>query len=101
LIAAWARLGALSWSRFLSPLRASGLGVAWRGGRRVTLVWGLILLALSAAFSPVLLIAPLALLAWWAFLRLRVGGMTGDCLGAGIELVEVGLLLCVLMEAWL
>ncbi|TSA20683.1 MAG: adenosylcobinamide-GDP ribazoletransferase [Betaproteobacteria bacterium] len=95
-IAAWARFGALFWGRFLPPLKASGLGVAWRGGRRVTLVWGVTLLALCAVVSPVLLIAPLGVVAWWAFLRVRVGGMTGDCLGAGIELIEVGLLFGVL-----
>ncbi|MCD5328588.1 adenosylcobinamide-GDP ribazoletransferase, partial [Chromobacterium piscinae] len=50
------------------------------------------LLALSAWLAPALLLAPLAGLAWWAFLKRRLGGMTGDCLGAGVELCEIAML---------
>ena len=94
LIAAWARLGALIWSQSLPPLKP-GLGAQVAGSARrwVSVAWVFLLLwpiALSA-------FALLWLLAGWAFLRYRLGGMSGDVLGAGIELVEVGLLLCVLM----
>ncbi|MEO3958272.1 adenosylcobinamide-GDP ribazoletransferase [Chromobacterium piscinae] len=46
----------------------------------------------SALRCPALLLAPLAGLAWWAFLKRRLGGMTGDCLGAGVELCEIAML---------
>ena len=92
LIAAWARLGALIWSQSLPPLKP-GLGaqVAQPARRWVVVVWGLLLL------WPVALFAVLSVLAVWLFLRYRLGGMSGDALGAGIELVEVALLVGVLM----
>jgi len=52
------------------------------------IISGCVLLAVSAWLAPSLLLAPGALLIWWLFLRYRVGGMTGDCLGAGIEVTE-------------
>ncbi len=93
LIAAWARLGAWVWGQTLPPLKP-GLGArfAGQGGYGLTLLWGLALLAASLAWAPALMLAPLALWAWWRFLRQRLGGMNGDCLGAGIEVVEVALL---------
>ena len=52
------------------------------------------LLAISAWLTPWLCLAgPLALWLWRRFLLTRLGGVTGDCLGAGIECVETGLLL--------
>ncbi len=94
LTAAWARLGALIWSQTLSPLK-TGLAssFSWPGGRWISLSWLMALLAASVAFAPALMLAPLVLLAWWGFLRQRLGGMSGDCLGAGIEGVESLLLL--------
>jgi adenosylcobinamide-GDP ribazoletransferase len=92
LVPAWARLGVLSWSR-LPPLKP-GLGerYAWHAGQRAGLLWLAGLLAAAAA-APALLAAPLVLLAWHGFLRRRLGGMTGDALGAGVEVAETGLLL--------
>jgi adenosylcobinamide-GDP ribazoletransferase len=47
-----------------------------------------------ASGSPVLaLAAPCSLAAWWLHLRTRVGGMSGACLGAGVESAEIGMLL--------
>ncbi len=97
LVPAWARLGALWWGRSLPPLKP-GLGerLAWRGGRGAMLVW-LALLALASLPHPGLWAAPLALWSWRRFLRVKLGGMSGDCLGAGVEVVESLLLALVLV----
>ncbi|HEY4213229.1 MAG TPA: adenosylcobinamide-GDP ribazoletransferase [Steroidobacteraceae bacterium] len=105
LLAAWARLGPLAWSRWLPPLKA-GHGAnfggpnsakserfAWNSGLAVILFWTAVLLAVSAWLAPVLCIAPIVLAAWGLWLHHRVGGMTGDCLGAGVEITEIALLL--------
>jgi adenosylcobinamide-GDP ribazoletransferase len=94
LIAAWARWGALIWSNTL-PALTSGHAerFAWRKSTMPAIFWLCVLLLMSAAFAPALLIAPVLVLAWRYFLRIRVGGMTGDCLGAGIEITESVLLL--------
>jgi adenosylcobinamide-GDP ribazoletransferase len=90
LIPAWARLGPLAWSQWLKPLKpgqaerfASHLNVGW------IVFWTVILLAASAATAPVLCIAPLVIATWGAWLRVRLGGTTGDCLGAGVETTEI------------
>lgn len=90
---ACARVGPLVWTRFLRPL-GGGLGARFARtvARRDLAVWGAGLAAASLT-SPALLAAPVLIGLWWGFLRRRVGGVTGDCHGAGIELVETGLLL--------
>jgi adenosylcobinamide-GDP ribazoletransferase len=96
LIAAWARLGPLAWSRWLPPLKAGqGERFAWSLQSGWIVAWTILLFAASAWVTPVLCIAPLALLGWGLWLKLRVGGVTGDCLGAGVEVVEIVLLLVV------
>ena len=96
LIPAWARLGSVIWARTLPPL-SSGLGERFGHVRyaRAWLAWILLLAALSWFVNPFLLSAPLVLWVWWLFLKYRVGGMSGDCLGAGIEVSETLLLLAV------
>ena len=97
LIPAWARLGALWWAQSLPPLKP-GLGerFKWRAGRWLPLLWLTVLLAASLPFTG-LWLAPLALWFWQRFLLLKVGGMTGDCLGAGVEISESLLLLAVVI----
>lgn len=94
LIPAWARLGPVVWAQTLPPL---GGGMGQRFGAatqpRVGAIWLMLLGLLSWRFAPALLGVPLLLLGWWLFLKLRVGGMNGDCLGAGIEVVEAASLL--------
>jgi len=93
LIPAWARAFAVAWSVTLAPL-APGSGAQF-GARRDwpwLLLTLLLLSGLSAWLAPPLLAAPLAGLAWWGYLKRKLGGMTGDCLGAGIELCEIALL---------
>lgn len=87
-----ARIGPLVWTRWLPPLHA-GLGSRFADavGWRHILLW-LGLLIGSAYIMPALLTAPLLIALWALWLKRRIGGVSGDCHGAGIELVEVGML---------
>jgi len=55
------------------------------------------LLAAASVGAPALLAAPLLILAWRTYLLARLGGMTGDALGAGVEWLESGLLLALVL----
>jgi adenosylcobinamide-GDP ribazoletransferase len=93
LIPAWARLGPLAWSRWLKPLKpGQGERFAWHLHLGWIVFWAVALLAASAAIAPILCIAPLVIAAWGGWLHWRLGGTTGDCLGAGVEITEVVLL---------
>ena len=93
LIPAWARWSAAGWALLLPPLKP-GLGerLARHGRRAGWIAGGLVLAALSA-------VAPLAFVAlipgglWGVWMRLKLGGQTGDILGAGIEWCESAALL--------
>lgn len=94
-----ARIGPLVWSRALPDLHA-GLGSRFRNAVRPVdfAIWGLALVA-AAWVSPSLLVAPLIFLFWgWRLLR-RIGGISGDGHGAGIEIGESLLLAAALMLA--
>ncbi len=95
LIPAWARLGALTWMQTLKPL-GTGLATQCREpiNLRIVLRWLVPLAALTAvAVTPLFTLgALLSLWGWQRFLRRRVGGMNGDCLGAGIEYSECAML---------
>jgi adenosylcobinamide-GDP ribazoletransferase len=93
-IPAAARLGPLWWARVLPSLKPGGLGAAITGAARDRdlIGWGL-LLAGAGVMLPALFATPVLLLALAAWFRHRLGGMTGDVHGAGIELTETGLLL--------
>ncbi|HEY3785654.1 MAG TPA: adenosylcobinamide-GDP ribazoletransferase [Steroidobacteraceae bacterium] len=94
LVPAWARLGPLAWSRWLRPLKSGqGERFAWHLHGGWIACWTVILLVASVLLAPVLAIAPLGIAAWGWWLHRRVGGVTGDCLGAGVEIVEVLLLI--------
>jgi adenosylcobinamide-GDP ribazoletransferase len=99
LIAAWARLGPLAWSRWLPPLKSGqGERFAWSLKSGWIIAWTVVLLAVSAFVAPMLCAAPLALAAWGLWLKVRVGGVAGDCLGAGVEVTEIALLLALVVE---
>lgn len=92
-----ARIGPLVWTLWLPPLHA-GLGARFTAGiaPRHLLLWALPLGA-SALFCPAMLAAPALILLWGWWLKRHVGGVSGDCHGAGIELVETGLLAALLL----
>jgi adenosylcobinamide-GDP ribazoletransferase len=99
LVAAWARWGSLVLARAVPPLAP---GFAQQFARSISVrvigAWALGLTVLSVIVAPVLVIAvavPFALALYW---RLRLGGITGDCHGASIEVTETVLLL--LLVAW-
>ena len=99
LIPAWARSGVFCWQTL--PALAPGMAeqFAWQNQRLLALCWWLALLLATALLSPALLIAPLVLLAYRQWLKAKLGGVTGDCLGAGIEICESGLLLIAVLGA--
>lgn len=98
IIPAWARCFAVVWSATLPPLAAgSGERFAWRTDWPALVINLVGLAALSAWLAPALLAAPLLGLVWWGYLKRKLGGMTGDCLGAGIEVCEIGLLVLALI----
>lgn len=88
-----ARIGPLAWARWL-PLLQPGMGAAVKGAvrSRDVWVWALVLAGAEVAV-PALVVAPLLMLGFGAWLWRRIGGITGDGHGAGIELIETGLLL--------
>lgn len=96
-----ARLGPLVWSRALPDLHA-GLGSRFRHAVRPVdfVVWSLLLAAATWA-SPSLLAAPLIFLLWGRWLLRKIGGISGDGHGAGIEIGESLLLAAALLLAHL
>ena len=72
---------------------------AWKNSSKVAIFWWCGLFVASAWFSPALLAAPLVLLAYRQWLKAKLGGVTGDCLGAGIEVSESALLLIAVLGA--
>ena len=94
-----ARIGPLLWTRFLPSLHA---GLAARFAHSVwpmhLAIWAAALLV-GCWFAPGLVAAPLLMLAWATWLQRRIGGISGDGHGAGIELVESGLLFATLIAA--
>lgn len=94
LVPAWARFGALAISFAVPPL-APGSGDRFRSeiSSMIIAANAVALTAISLWLAPVLLLAlPLAGLTilYW---RQSLGGITGDCLGASVEVIEVCLLL--------
>ncbi|WP_375288228.1 adenosylcobinamide-GDP ribazoletransferase [Sphingomonas sp.] len=93
-IPAAARAGPLVWARMLLNLKPEGLGAAIADATRarVLIGWSLVL-AGACTLVPALVAAPVLVLALALWFRAKLGGMTGDVHGAGIELTEAGLLL--------
>jgi len=94
-----ARIGPLAWTRWLPDLHA-GLASRFRNAvRPVDLgIWA-VLLGAASWFSPSLLATPLLLFGWGVWLRGKLGGISGDGHGGGIEVTESGLLFAALILA--
>ena len=94
LTAAWARLGPAVWGLALPPLApGSGERFSRQLDPRIVAVEAAILALLSVWLAPVALAALIVIPAIALYWRYRLGGITGDCLGAGIEVTETILLL--------
>jgi len=93
LIPAWARWSAAGWALLLPPLKP-GLGerLSNHGKRAGWIAGGLALAAISAA-APLAFVALVPAFLWGLWMRLKLGGQTGDILGAGIEWCESAALL--------
>ncbi len=100
LIPAAARVGPLIWARVLPPLRPGGLGaLVSRAVRPFDMIaWIMVVLLLGLAYPP-LVTAPLVIVALSLWFRRKLGGVTGDVHGAGIELTETALLLAAVLYA--
>ena len=99
-VPAVARLAPLIWARALPPLKPNGLGASITGATRGQDMGGWLLLLFGVAIAaPALLAGPLLIGALYVVFKRRLGGVSGDVHGAGIELVESGLLLVLAMVA--
>jgi len=100
LIPAWARWGALVVARGVPPL-AEGSGARLKLGVALPALAAALagLVALSVVLAPALLVAPFIAVGLMFAWRALTGGITGDCLGAGIELTESVLLLAAVAGA--
>ena len=94
LVAAWARWGTLVLGKVVPPL-GEGLGQRFAEGIdwRVVGLHGAVLVAASVMMAPPLLGALIIVPALAVYWMRRVGGITGDCYGASIEVTETLLLM--------
>lgn len=96
LVPAVARIGPLVWTHMLPPLH-DGLGSRFRDavGPTVIGLWMAAVLA-AALLVPALLASILVIALWEVWLKRRIGGISGDGHGAGIEVTESALLIAIL-----
>ncbi|MEA3542253.1 MAG: adenosylcobinamide-GDP ribazoletransferase [Pseudomonadota bacterium] len=93
-----ARIAPLGWARWLPPLH-DGLGARFRHAvRPIDLgAWALALMAAALFLSPSLSVLPFVALLWALWLKRRIGGISGDGHGAGIEISETALLIAAIL----
>jgi adenosylcobinamide-GDP ribazoletransferase len=98
LIPAWARFGALVWSRTVPTLK-SGLAERFSSDIRWSMIaaWSVVLVGASAWAAPPLITALVVIPLGSLFWRWRLGGINGDCLGASVEITESLLLLALVL----
>lgn len=91
-VALIARIGPLAWTLWLPPLH-EGLGSRFRQGIMPVHLLGWSVVALAFCLAEPVLLAACALIALWGWwIVRRIGGISGDGHGAGIELIESALL---------
>jgi adenosylcobinamide-GDP ribazoletransferase len=95
-----ARIGPLVWTLTLPSLHR-GMGTSFGAGANwpVCVAWFLVLGASAWWTTPALLQAPAAIAVWGIWLHRKIGGISGDGHGAGIELVETGTLAALVLAA--
>lgn len=88
-----ARIGPQVWTLTLPPLH-QGMGSTFGAGANwwVAGAWLLVLCGAAWFVGPAILLAVPAIAVWAFWLRKRIGGISGDGHGAGIELVETAVL---------
>jgi adenosylcobinamide-GDP ribazoletransferase len=92
-----ARIGPLVWTIWLPPLHP-GLGARFAQAVGIwhIALWAAVLGA-SALVVPAMVVAAPLIALWGLWLKRKLGGVSGDCHGAGIELVETGMLVAMLI----
>lgn len=95
-----ARIAPLVWTLMLPPLH-SGMGTRFGSGAswQVCLAWCALFAVGALVFAPALLAAFAACALWALWLKRRIGGISGDGHGAGIELVETATLAALVVLA--
>ena len=98
LIPAWARWGTLICSKTLLSLKPGlGASIANSVSWQVIAGWGALLMVAGLFGAPPTLLALILVPVIAFYWQWRLGGITGDCLGASVEVTETLLLLaCVL-----
>ncbi|AIT78916.1 cobalamin synthase [Novosphingobium pentaromativorans US6-1] len=92
ILPALARLGPLYWARMLPSLH-EGLGSRLGSGvREIDLVLWAVPALIGAIWEPPFALLAIAIPLWAVWVRRRLGGISGDGHGAGIELCETALL---------
>jgi adenosylcobinamide-GDP ribazoletransferase len=93
LVAAWARWIALALGHIVPPL-TEGMASRFAAGidQQTVVIQAVVLAALSVFVAPLLILAVLIAYGLSVYWLRRVGGMTGDCHGASIEVGECMLL---------
>ncbi|MGJ4944893.1 adenosylcobinamide-GDP ribazoletransferase [Bradyrhizobium sp. HKCCYLS1011] len=99
-IPAWARWGTLLWSRLLLSLKPGlGASVANSVGWLMIGVWALALVVLAMFGARPTLLAVIVIPAIALYWQSRLGGITGDGLGASVEVTETLLLFACALSA--
>ncbi|HUD29805.1 MAG TPA: adenosylcobinamide-GDP ribazoletransferase [Novosphingobium sp.] len=95
-----ARIAPIAWTLFLPPLH-EGLASRFRSAVSVAHLafWSLVAAVAAVLLAPPLLALFVAVPLWGWWLRSRLGGISGDGHGAGIELVETVLLAALVLAA--
>lgn len=95
-----ARIAPIAWALYMPSLH-DGLGSSFRSHIRLLhlVIWSIVATVGAIMFAPSLLVVFALVPVWRWWLLSRLGGISGDGHGAGIELIETALLIA-LVIAW-